>query len=48
MSLFYGEGREEAFIRLKKKIDKTSKDKSPSLEQSNIIGRYVDADIGLH
>ena len=33
MSLFYGEGREEAFIRLKKKIDKTSKSKSPSLEQ---------------
>jgi hypothetical protein len=33
MSLFYGEGREEAFIRLKKKIDKSSKGKSPSLEQ---------------
>jgi hypothetical protein len=33
MSLIYGEGREEAFIRLKKKIDKTSKGKSPSLEQ---------------
>jgi hypothetical protein len=32
MSLIYGEGREEAFIRLKKKIDKTSKGKSPSLE----------------
>jgi hypothetical protein len=33
MSLIYGEGREEAFIRLKKKVDKTSKGKSPSLEQ---------------
>ena len=31
--LIYGEGREKAFIRLKKKIDKTSKGKSPSLEQ---------------
>ena len=30
MSLIYGEGKEEALVRLKKKIDKTSKGKSSS------------------
>lgn len=33
MSLIYGEGREDAINRLKKKIDKASKGKLPSLEQ---------------
>ena len=32
MPLIYGEGREKAFIRLKKEIDDTSNSKSPLLE----------------
>ena len=31
MALIYGEGREKAFIRLKKKIEKNLNGKSPSL-----------------
>jgi hypothetical protein len=33
MPIIYGEGRENAFIRLKKEIDETLKGKSPSLER---------------
>jgi hypothetical protein len=35
MSLIYGEGKEEAIVRLKRKIDKTSKGKYPHLSSKN-------------
>ena len=47
MPLIYGEGREKAFIRLKKKIDKISNSKQSSTELFNIMKRHLGTEISL-